>query len=96
MTVMLSEKNQHSIIEYVYIPERRLVGALSLVMQYLCREIPVDISSEEQTIREVYILAIHKEVLIEESYIVECASSEHTEGSAHYLYLLWTIPWKVA
>ena len=61
---MLAEEDEHGIIEDVNISETRLLRTLALVMQDAYRQIPVLKAAFQQSIAEVDILTIHKEVLV--------------------------------
>ena len=58
------------------------MGTLALIVQDGRGDIPVLIPSLAQAVTKVDILAIHEEVLVEESYAVECLTPQHAEGSA--------------
>ena len=61
---MLAEEDEHGIIEDVNISEARLLRTLALVMQDAYGEIPVLKATFQQSIAEVDILTIHKEVFV--------------------------------
>ena len=63
---MFSEEDEHGIVEHMDISKRRLMRALTLVMENAGRHIPVLIAPLKQTIRQVYVLAIHEEIFIEQ------------------------------
>ena len=52
------------------------------------------ITSLQNAIREINILAIHEEVLVQIPHLIDGFLSQQTEGSTHYLYSSWFIPWK--
>ena len=62
--IMLAEEDEHGIIEDVDISEARLLGALSLIVEDAHGQIPVLVAAFEQSITEVDILALHKEILV--------------------------------
>ena len=67
MTIVLAEKDEHGFIEHMHITERRLLGAFSFIMKDMLRHIPVMITTLQQTVTQVDILSIHKEILIKDS-----------------------------
>ena len=67
------------------ITETGLLRALALVVKDERWQIIVAIAALEDTIRQVDILAIHKEILVEESHLVERLAPQHAESSTHHL-----------
>ena len=61
-------------------------------MQNLDRQIPVLIPSLQNTVGQVDILAIHEEVLVEESHLVEGLTTEHEERPADDLDATGLVP----
>ena len=92
---MFSEEDEHGIVEHMDISKRRLMRALTLIMENAGRHIPVFIAPLKQTIRQVYVLAIHKEIFIEQPYLVESLMTHHAESSTDDLYALGAAPRQV-
>ena len=59
-------------------------------------QIPVLVSCFENPIREIDVFAIHKEVFVEQSDLVEHRSANHHKGSADDFNLCSFFPWQVA
>lgn len=68
------------------------MGALALVMKDAVWQIPVVVASFKNTVREINVLAIHKEVFVKESHFVEYAAAQEAVGSAHNIYFNRLIP----
>ena len=83
--IMLVEENEHGLVEHVHIAETALHRTFSLVMQDGAGQVIVFPSSLQQTVAEVYVLAIHEKVLVEQSYLVERLSPHHVEGTGNHL-----------
>ena len=84
---MLLEEYEHCRVEYMHIFECAFLGALALVVQYGRWYVVVFISLLQQAVGEVYVLAIHKECLVEGSAFVECAFAGKEKGARYYFYL---------
>ena len=89
---MLLEEDEHSLIEDVYILERRLLRALTLVMKDLDRQVPIMVSPLEQSVRQVDILAIHEKILIEQPHLVDGRTAQHAVSATHHLDLSRFVP----
>ena len=93
--IMLPEEDEHRLVEHMHVAERRFLGTLAFVVNNPDGHIPVLISPLQYAIREVDILTIHEEILIQQPHLVEHASAYHHERSAHHLYPSRLIPRKV-
>ena len=93
---MLAEEDEHGLIEDMYIAERRLLGGLALEVDDIGGVVPVLPAALQQTVRQVDILAIHEEVLVEESHLVEGLTTEHEERPADDLDATRLVPRQMA
>src|SRR5574344_1537915 len=93
---MFSEEDKHRLIEHMHIAEARLLSTLTLIMQDGRRKIIIVITSLQNTIRKIDILAIHEEVLVQITHLIDGFLSQQTEGSTHHLYPSRFIPRKCA
>lgn len=96
MTVMLAEENQHGLVEVVDVAVVGLVGRLALEVGNLKGQVPVLPATLEQAVGEVDVLAVHEEVLIEESHLIEGLTSQQTEGAADDLDASGLVPRQMA
>ena len=82
VAVVLAEEDEHGLIEDVDIAVVGLLGGLALIVGDGERQVPVLPAALEQTVGEVDVLAVHKEVLIEQSHLIEGLATQHIEGAA--------------
>ena len=65
MTVMLTEKDEHSLVEDVDVSELRFVSGLTLEMGDVQWQVPVLPTPFQQAITKVNVFAIHKKALVQ-------------------------------
>ena len=95
MSVVFAEEDEHGLIEHMYIAERRLLRRLTLVMDDVVGQIPVLPTAFQQAVRQIDILAIHKEILVQQPNLVERLMAQQTVCSADDLYLCGLVPRQV-
>ena len=78
------------------IAEARLLGTFTFVMQNINRQIIVLITTLQDTVRKINILAIHEEILIQQAHLLQGFTANHTESTAHNLNGSRLIPWQIA
>ena len=61
-------------------------------MQYARGHIPVLKSAFYESERQVDVLTIHEEILVERTHLVYSRASEHAESAAHHLYPFRSVP----
>ena len=84
---MLLKEYQHGLIEYMHITVIRLLRRFALIMDDGVRQIPVLPPTLQQTIREIDILTIHKEIFVEQPDSLQCLMAQQAERPAHHLNL---------
>ena len=92
VTIVLTEENQHGLIENVDITETGLLRRLALVMNDTARHIPVLVTCLQDSVLQVDILAIHEEILVQETNLIECLTTQHHESATHHLNLARFVP----
>ena len=96
MTVVLAEEDEHGLIEHVDIAEGALLSRFALIMNNVEGQIPVLSTAFQQSEREIDILAIHKEVFVEQAYLIECLATQETVGTADHLNASRLVPREAA
>ena len=93
---MLAEKDEHGLIEHMHIAEGGLLGGFAFEVYDVLRQIPVLPATHQHTVGQVDVLAIHKEILIEQPHLVERLAAKQAEGTADDFYTSRLIPRQVA
>ena len=93
---MLAEKDQHRLIEDVHIAERWFLRRLTLVVNDVVGQIPVLPTTLQQTEWQVDILAIHKEILVENTHLIEGFTTQEAECATDDFYFRGFIPREIA
>ncbi len=78
------------------IAERRLVCALAFIVKYLLGKVIVVVSAFEYSVAEVYVLAVHEVVFVEQSYLIQHFAPQKAVSSAHHLNLRRFVPRQIA
>ena len=76
----------------MHIAETRLLRTLALIMKDINRQVIIMIATFKHTIREIDVLAIHKEILIQQAHLVKGLAAQHTVGTTHHLNLARLVP----
>lgn len=79
---VLAEKDKHSFVERMDVIVRALMGRFTLVVEDGSRNVPVVELPLEEAIREVDILAIHKELLVESTTSFDSGTTTKHKRSA--------------
>ena len=79
---MLTEEDEHGLIEDVDIAEVSLPGRPAFEMSDLIRQVPVLPATLEQTVRQVDVLTVHKEVLVEQPHLIDGLTTQEAKGTA--------------
>src|SRR4030042_1357013 len=86
---MFPGKYYHCIIKCKYIIHASLPGTFPFIM-YNCRlrEVYVSVSCLNQTVRDINILSVHKEVFIKKTNLVNCCFPEHHKSSRKHFNIM--------
>ena len=79
--------DDHGFIEHTDVTDGGLVAASSLIVYDLTGQIAVVPPCIEEATGEVDIFAVHEEIFVEQSHLVECLPAQHGEGSADHIDL---------
>src|SRR3712207_1271965 len=92
--IMLIEEGHHGSIKDMYVAIRRLFRALTFIMKYAKRQIPIGIACFFQSERQVYVLSIHEIILIQQSHFLQSSPSYHHKSTTDNIDFTRNIPRK--
>ena len=96
VAVVFAKEDEHGLVEDVDIAIGLALRALALVVEDAAGQVPVFVAPLEHAVAEVDVLAIHEEVLVEQSDLVERLSPQEAVGAADDLDGVGLVPRQIA
>ena len=91
MGIMFSQENEHRLVEDAHITQRLGFGAFALIMNDAQGQIIVVPAGKGHAVGEVYVLAIHEELLVEQAAAVERGTPQQHESSRKHIDAIYLI-----
>ena len=85
---MLPVKDEHGSVEYLYIFNVALAGTFAFVVQDSFGHVIILVSGQFKTVRKIDILAVHKEIFVQQSGFIQRLLPDQHKSTGQHIYLV--------
>ena len=88
MRIIFLEEDQHGTVKCLYIFHIAMLGTFSFIMKNTLGDIIVFIATQHHPIRQVDVLAIHKEIFIQKSSLIQCFMAQQHKCTGQHIHFM--------